>query len=57
MAAAEVGRFSSHADARLRKVTSGSTNRMREPLRKLCRRLASGHAPELFNAGGQLRSM
>ena len=27
------------------------------PLRKLCRRLASGQAPESLNAGGQLRSM
>ena len=34
-----------------------SSKRVSEPLRKLCRRLASGHSPELFSAGGQLRSI
>jgi hypothetical protein len=28
-----------------------------DPLRKLCRRLASGQAPASLSAGGQLRSM
>src|SRR5271166_1591130 len=36
---------------------SGSSKRVSAPLRKLCRRLARGQAPESLKAGGQLRSM
>jgi hypothetical protein len=36
---------------------SGSTSRVSDPLRKLCRRLAGGHAPSALSAGGQFRSM
>lgn len=37
------------------KVVSGSSSRVSEPFRKLCRRLVSGHAPDSYSAGGQVR--
>jgi hypothetical protein len=35
----------------IERFSSGSTSRVSDPLRKLCRRLASGHAPESLSAG------
>ena len=40
-----------------RSTVSGSLSRVREPSRKLWRRLVSGQAPLSLNAGGQRRSM
>jgi len=39
------------------RIVSGSKSLVKEPFRKLCRRLARGQAPASFRAGGQLRSM
>ena len=45
-----------NSESRWRRTPSGSTSRVSEPSRKLCRKLLSGQAPVSANAGGQWRS-
>ena len=49
--------FSTNSRIFSRSTRSGSNSLVREPLRKLCRRLLSGHVPLSFRAGGQFLSM
>ena len=49
--------FSTNSAIFCRSTRSGSSSLVRDPLRKLCRRLLRGHVPLSLRAGGQCLSM